>query len=356
MSRKSIIEPIQGLRCLAFLGIFIEHCGINALGCWCVSVFFVMSGFLNGIKKSDQNVYSLRIGEKIGGVFRKIKKLYPLHIVTLVLSIVVYYIVLNSRVVRNVFLFIIQFVANIGLFQSLIPRSDCYFAFNSVSWYLSTYVFILIIFSFFEPFLARKRSNKKLLIIAAILIFIEIVISTILLFVGDNIPTIVSDDIVKWITYISPFYRFFDYSIAFIMGRIFINKSTSILSVKQICFLQMFAFALIPFLQIIYYNGVNNSIMDPFRYSLLFLPDAIILVLACAFDKGPISDFLSNKMFLFIGKISGYAFLIHQLVIVFFKELGALLVIPSTVIYLVSFVITIIISHMYFKNINGGTE
>lgn len=67
MSRKSIIEPIQGLRCLAFLGIFIEHCGINALGCWCVSVFFVMSGFLNGIKKSDQNVYSLRIGEKIGG-------------------------------------------------------------------------------------------------------------------------------------------------------------------------------------------------------------------------------------------------------------------------------------------------
>ena len=61
-------------------------------------------------------------------------------------------------------------------------------------------------------------------------------------------------------------------------------------------------------------------------------------------------------MFLFIGKISGYAFLIHQLVIVFFKELGALLVIPSTVIYLVSFVITIIISHMYFKNINGGTE
>lgn len=43
---KNKLAALQGIRALAFLGIFSEHAGITHLGSWGVSCFLILSGFL----------------------------------------------------------------------------------------------------------------------------------------------------------------------------------------------------------------------------------------------------------------------------------------------------------------------
>ena len=87
ISSKRMLQPLQGLRALAFIGIFLSHCGVgilssSGLGAWGVSVFLILSGFLMMINYYHSN---RRIDCSIKGnlkfSLRKIRKTYPLHIV-----------------------------------------------------------------------------------------------------------------------------------------------------------------------------------------------------------------------------------------------------------------------------------
>lgn len=81
------LEQIEALRGIAFLGVFLSHTGIvcfGAAGHWGVSIFLVLSGFMMMYSYYDKN----RITQS--GFFyciqfsaHKIRKLYPLHILTM---------------------------------------------------------------------------------------------------------------------------------------------------------------------------------------------------------------------------------------------------------------------------------
>lgn len=43
---KNRIRSLQGMRAILFLGVLSFHCGIGNQGAWCVSVFFILSGFV----------------------------------------------------------------------------------------------------------------------------------------------------------------------------------------------------------------------------------------------------------------------------------------------------------------------
>ena len=45
-TKQNQLKSLQGVRALAFAGIFSSHCGCSDLGAWGVSVFFILSGFL----------------------------------------------------------------------------------------------------------------------------------------------------------------------------------------------------------------------------------------------------------------------------------------------------------------------
>ena len=358
MSEKKIYCSIQGLRTVAFLFIFIEHCDINSTGCLGVSIFIVMSGFLTGIL--DKNLITQTFEAKINNIFRRVKRLYPLHILTMALAFCVYFLFLKVSKISNSFKFFLQILFNVGLLQSLIPRSDFYFSFNAVSWYLSTYAIIIFLFQFIEPKLI-KLEKRQLISVSLLAFGIELVVSFSLLIFesrGGIIPTNISDDIVKWITYISPFYRLLDYIIGFNCGRLFklSNLPIAIINIKIISLLQVIAIIAIPMLQLIYYKGINNPILNSFRYSLLYLPVSIVLVATSMFDKGFVSRVLSCKAMVKIGNLSAYAFLIHQLVIVVFKHFGELYEVPDIITYAAALVCTIAFSYTYYKILNINTK
>lgn len=82
------LDQIQALRGIAFLGVFLSHTGLKwfgAVGHWGVSVFLVLSGFLMFISYSgNDRIKRISLRDNIVFSWRKIKKLYPLHICTMV--------------------------------------------------------------------------------------------------------------------------------------------------------------------------------------------------------------------------------------------------------------------------------
>lgn len=146
MTTREKLRPVQGLRAFAITLVFVSHCSFmensaggslfNFAGAAGVSVFFVLAGFLA--------MYNYRINEgspTIPSIIKrtatKATKFYPLHLVGLVLAVPI------MIAAGNYFALIPKFLANIFLVQSWIPASGYYFSFNTPSWYLSTYLFLL---------------------------------------------------------------------------------------------------------------------------------------------------------------------------------------------------------------------
>lgn len=121
-----MIETLQSLRFIFMMMIFMSHFAYRDIGAFdaggdCgVSFFFLLSGF----------VCSWGYGGKIeNGTFhygrflwKRFKKLYPLHLICLLFFLLVSHAPLDEKVLLNVL-----------LLQSWIPDIDYYFACNSVS-------------------------------------------------------------------------------------------------------------------------------------------------------------------------------------------------------------------------------
>lgn len=74
------IASLQVLRVVVFMEIFLFHCGCSVMtGGFGVSIFIVMSGFLYGVKGAAPSIKH---------VFKNIMKLYPLHIICLLVGFV----------------------------------------------------------------------------------------------------------------------------------------------------------------------------------------------------------------------------------------------------------------------------
>lgn len=89
VSREKIVT-LQVLRAFAFLGIFLSHTETIKhfeFGAWGVSVFIILSGFLMYYNHYDDK-YDISIGESLKFSLKRIKKLYPLHIFTMLLALV----------------------------------------------------------------------------------------------------------------------------------------------------------------------------------------------------------------------------------------------------------------------------
>lgn len=98
MENKQKILSIQALRGYAIIGVFLCHEHVfDAGGPMGVSIFFILSGFLLTYKQdypNDSNCFY----ENLIFAINKIKKLYPLHIATMIVGILLelYYGVHNT--------------------------------------------------------------------------------------------------------------------------------------------------------------------------------------------------------------------------------------------------------------------
>lgn len=152
------IESLQALRAIAFIGIFLTHAGAPyawpALG---VSVFYAMSGFLMTFKHiNDELDYSLK--GRVLFSLKRIKKLYPLHILTMICAIVLNLAVIIHAGITLKRLVVLagEIVLNVFLMQTWVPYSSINFSLNGVAWYLSVTMFLYFMFPAIQRFIKRK--------------------------------------------------------------------------------------------------------------------------------------------------------------------------------------------------------
>ena len=161
---KGIIQSIQGLRGYASLCIFISHCNylINENGENCfrwlgglgVSVFIMISGFLLMYHYFDNHA-----PDSLSLFKNCLKKFYLLHIITLIAAIPFNLSILFGGGMESL-KYGIAFVLNLMLLQAWIPYESVYFSYNGVTWYLSMFIFLVLISPLVLKLLKRVKKDK----------------------------------------------------------------------------------------------------------------------------------------------------------------------------------------------------
>lgn len=347
---------LQGMRALAFIGIFSEHAGLTHLGSWGVSCFLLLSGFLMyynyGDDTDDKQLY---FGDNIKYAIKKIGKLYPLHCCTLAVAFFVYYDQQRLDNLRHIAIQVIKFILNLFLMQSWLPKAEFYWSFNAVAWYLSTQLVLYMAFPYIKKLINKGGKKFDEISVWGVLLA-QILLSAVLFYEQDliaRIPITISDNLTFYITYICPLYRLGDFYLGCMTGYFFVHKRHCLAKHTMIASLiEGLAILLIYPLQLIYNSQMKIISNDAFRNDLLYIFPALLLVYMCAMSEGVVTKYiLSSKLLVEIGNISGYAFLIHQLVIVVVRKLCGVTG-PNLEIAFVSFLLTIGMSYLWIYGNN----
>lgn len=307
------IKSIQVLRAIAFIGVFLWHTEkgiVKGTGNWGVCIFFILSGFLLTIRhyEDGSNNKGSSIQESFRFAIKRVSKLYPFHIAMMLFTVPFELMREDNNVVR----FLLRATANVCLVQSWIPNDTYFWSFNWVAWYLSSYLFLLFLF----PVLMKYIGRFKYFIFDIILVFlIQVLTSGILnhILIDNHVCETFP---LYWFVYINPVFRLGDFIIGMCLGLFYIkntHKERKVdkvgATVMEVVWLCMVCFVFI-FVQ-------NEPI--PFETwwsrTQLYIPVSTFTVWVFAANRGVITEFLVQKLFVRVGDLSVYGFLTHQVVI-----------------------------------------
>lgn len=200
--KNGYIAGFQGLKGYAIALIFVSHFsfgfnawGINLTSWWGalgVEIFIIISGYLLMEHHFNEGIELKRY------VVQRVKKFYPLHMITLLMALPLSITIL-LKMNREAWF---ALPLNVLLLQSWIPDQSVYFSYNAVSWYLSVLLFLAII----SPLVIRvykKLTYKKTIVVCLTLITLEFFWSLIC----------IQSDKSHWLIYIFPIARALDYFI-----------------------------------------------------------------------------------------------------------------------------------------------
>lgn len=352
------LDRLESLRAFACIGAVTFHCYISLLGPWSVSVFIMLSGFLhtyNGINRAE--FFPMSIADCAGYAFKKIRKLYPLYFISLVILILRIVLLAPENPPREqIIIFAKQFVYCALLIQSWLPDTDWAFALNAVGWYLSTSLFLYFAFPFILRMVKLCKSTRSA-ICAIILIYLS------MLLVGGLVSMaykrITGSDVLgsgsfqHWFCYVFPPFRLGDFSIGCLLGFIFTKADNEKLKYAGATAFELAAIALFILSQALF---VRTKFPTFISYNMLFVPSTIFLIYSFAMGRGHISRILDNRVTRFIADYSVEIFLIHFAVVKYaspFTTLFLTQVFPLSfrlqqVIFLCfAFILTIVASIIY---------
>lgn len=339
------INSLQSLRAFAFVVVLLSHCEFPMiLGQMGVSIFFILSGFcfaINYIPKADtlprRFVGCVRFG------ISRIKKLYLIHILMLFFKI--FFLWGMPHTSQDYF----SLFLNVCLLQCLVPYPSVYFSYNGVSWFLSTYMLVCMA----APLVLRLSSNIKStrkLTFASIIILLSMVAFGM---ITPCIAAAINAPYTAYFTYNFPLFRILDFSLGIFLGKYYLifktesktlTPATSIIigiSAVVYCLACTFGYSFLP-------EGI--------RHNLIYIPGSILAITFCAFSNEKIQNFIAWPPLVWLGNISGHAFLIHYNVSVYFRYILNLLEFKfgytrsatETVVWIIlTFTFTILVTQLY---------
>lgn len=336
------LESLQAIRALAFLGICSGHCALTRLGAWGVAVFLNLSGFLLVYRHYSDEKIQGNISEGIKYGLKKILALYPLHILMMIAALVLHFKLGGKFSLLNL-------ISNILLFQSWIPSMNVYFSLNGVAWYLSTILFLYIVFPVILLKIRKLNSIRSAIITAGFIYTLQIVCGY-WAQVFINNTNIDIPDFVNWFTYICPLFRMGDFLIGCLFGYIFIKTEHSNNQVQG-TLLELFPFLILIVVQLLNANNILFFNMDFFQNTIMYIPIASCFVFNFARNEGMVSKLLVCKPIMYIGDFSNYNFLIHGIIIAYVTTFSLWLGRPLSPLYkfLIALPISLLCSYIYIR-------
>lgn len=325
MNKK--IQSFQGLRGIAALMIMFSHRGGYLpwlqnleLGANGVSIFIMLSGFCTYYAHhNDWNTFP-SFKSSLHYTAGKLKKFYPLHLLTFLCVIPLEYIAVTiaypvSTLFSQIITMIKRAVPNLFLIHSFIPDSNYYFSYNQTSWYLSDTLF----FCLFTPLIVyllnklthtvssknitKHQSGKRICFIIPIILFLVCLFTQFTLGI-----LLLNSQYAHAILYISPLYRIIDFTEGCLLGNIFINHKAAIS--RRICSI----FEITSVICFISFVILWSKFPVELAYCALYVPVTAFLLYSLAFDNGIVSHILRLKPFTYLGNISFELFLVHLVV------------------------------------------
>ncbi|VVN16052.1 hypothetical protein PS645_04050 [Pseudomonas fluorescens] len=253
-----------------------------------VTFFFILSGFILSYSY-DQKSKANKI-DFIDFMSARIARIYPLHILTLLLAVPISVMVsLKMTPLSNA---IDTFLLNASLTQSFSYSQETYFSFNAPSWSLSVEMFFYLLF----PVFIRMKTTH--------IIFIALFILA-LKYCTDRDA---GSTPIHYIMYIAPGLRVPDFILGLILFRIFdkYNKPDVMLATAL-------QFSSLILLAVAFYFG--KYVDQNYKYDTYYMIPMGLTVLAFSYQNGCLARGLSNKALVTLGEASFALYLIHQLVI-----------------------------------------
>lgn len=326
-----IIKPLTSLRFFAILAIFLYHMDPSRFskGYIGVTFFFLLSGFLLSYRYFDgfQKPKLFSPGKFFA---KRISRIYPLHVITLLTSIPLSFD--NSALGITA----ARFLSNLFLVQSFIPKWDYFFTYNWVSWFLSDFMFCILMFPLFMFAFAKLRvSGKAKSLSVMLLIWLSAIFMISLGFQKDN---------VYWFYYISPYMRLVDFILGMLLGVVFLGKvrDKKNLNTMRCTYREI---ASIGFLMLLIYLSPGTP--TAFSWSLFFAPGLVFVIYTFAKSEGIFSRILENNILIKLGELSFAFFLIHQLVIRYLLLIFSNL--NPTIFASFAFILSLGLSYFYQK-------
>lgn len=306
------ISVLQSWRAIFILLIVIEHLALQnrlsvlAAGGEGVSFFLILSGFLTGYIYRRKEFTCSFLGSK-EFVLKKLRKFYPLHIVAIILSVILYsYIYLRSNgfEIKGLADIFIKAIVNALFLQVYIPIREWYFnPIHGVGWFLSTIVFCYA-FSFVGLAITRKAKEKKKSILMYVLILALFVFFT-QIFAGSKLE--------GFFLYVFPPVRYLEYLLAMIIGYNYEEDFCFFKSRYMASALEVFAVMIFVTNHMLIKQGFYDAHAN-LKYISIHIC-SIVLVYVFAKEKGIVSGILNNKGLVYIGDISFYIYIMHHVII-----------------------------------------
>lgn len=330
-------KSLQLLRTFAFLSIFFYHVTVldEAFSRWSITVFLMLSGFLNalhGYKKSP--------GCDIRSLFkyavRKIKGIYPLHILMLAVAFVLYVYsernVIFANLQNSLIMGILKILTNVFLISDWGPKHGWWYnifsEYNIVTWYLSLSLLLFILTPLCFRIMHRLYDSDKARLFWIRPLLVSLIIYTVTIIVNLLYVKIFGRSGSFLYTYESPISRMGDYLIALQMGYVAEKIYDKYDDYGGICtkfYNTMFLVSLILtiallILGITVISGDNKWIVSSGFYfsistALLIFSLAIMedLLKTNILSMGIVDNII--RILLHLGNLSQFAFLIHVPVI-----------------------------------------
>lgn len=347
------IESLQALRALAFLGIFFLHAHFfvswPSLG---VSVFFVLSGFLLQYTH-DQKSTDISIKKCLKFSVDRIKKLYPLHIITMLFASVrlLAVIVRNGSQIGAWVNFVTKIILNCTLTQTWVPYSTICTSLNGVAWFLSVMLFLYVLFYPIAKIVRTRNLASLMLICAGILVGEVILCIPLVRIFGNDSPIYI------WFMYYFPVFRIGDFFVGCVLGKLYEKFDHDISMITgTIC--EIIAIAVCVLIALWSKQNHTSIILQAlFNMTTVYIPLAAIWVYLFAIKRGGVTKLLTNKLFVYMGNVSAYAFLIHYVItryVSFILEFQNIEVNGFTrgVLVLGELILTLFLSELYKRNMH----